>query len=117
METKTTEQSPTDTHNDKLRETVESALLSADVAGESYGSKASRITEAVIEALQSERSSMDGEIAGIADRLLRQADCLDRYAEQSGFPEKPVPSVFHLQSSHFRDLAKELAALNRSAKL
>jgi hypothetical protein len=50
----------------------------------------------------------------IADRIKRQADCLDRYAEQSGFKAEPVPSVFHFQASHFRDLAKELAALTNT---
>ena len=115
MEAKTTEQSPTDTHNDKLVAKCRDAKGNGDPAKYLAGLTVAdaHALANLVEALQSEQ----GEIAGIADRLLRQADCLDRYAEQSGFPEKPVPSVFHLQSSHFRDLAKELAALNRSAKL
>lgn len=47
-------------------------------------------------------------ISDIADRIDHQADCLDAYAEAHGFEAKPVPSVFHLQAVHFRDLAKEL---------
>jgi hypothetical protein len=47
-------------------------------------------------------------ITDIADRIDQQADCLEAYARDHGFTDKPVPSVFHLQASHFRDLAKEL---------
>jgi hypothetical protein len=53
-------------------------------------------------------------LLAIADRIKRQADCLDGFAEQSGYHERPVPSVFHLQSSHFRDLAIELAEAART---
>jgi hypothetical protein len=55
----------------------------------------------------------DGLIARIADRITRQAECLEGYAEKAGHAAKPVPSVFHSQAMHFRDLADELrAALN-----
>ena len=53
-----------------------------------------------------------GEVAALAEKLRIQTDCLVHYAEQSGFSEKPVPSVFHLQAVHFYDLAKALAALS-----
>ena len=49
-----------------------------------------------------------------ADKIDQQADCLDHYAEMSGFKKGPLPSVFHLQSSHFRDIAKELRAALQS---
>lgn len=51
---------------------------------------------------------MADRILAIIDKIERQADCLDGYAEQHGFEAKPVPSVFHLQSSHFRTYAAEL---------
>lgn len=57
-----------------------------------------------------EPAPVEQRLADIAQRILRQADCLDHYAEQSGFNCEPLPSVFHLQSRHFRDLAKELLA-------
>jgi hypothetical protein len=47
-------------------------------------------------------------IAATADKIERQAECLEGYAESSGFEAKPVPSVFHLQASHFRTYAEEL---------
>jgi hypothetical protein len=43
-----------------------------------------------------------------ADKIERQATCLEGYAENHGFEAKPVPSVFHLQASHFRTYAEEL---------
>jgi hypothetical protein len=50
-------------------------------------------------------------VADIARKILTQADCLQRYAEQAGHEATPVPSVFHFQASHFRDYARELLAL------
>ena len=47
-------------------------------------------------------------LLSIANKIERQADCLDKYAEDHGHEAKPVPSVFHLQSSHFRDYAREI---------
>jgi hypothetical protein len=44
----------------------------------------------------------------IIDKIDVQAECLEHYAEQSGYSAKPVPSVFHFQATHFRDIAKEL---------
>ena len=44
----------------------------------------------------------------IANLIVRQAACLEAYAEQSGHPAKPIPSVFHSQATHFRDLADAL---------
>lgn len=49
-------------------------------------------------------------VAEIADKIERQAECLEGYAEQSGHHAKPVPSVFHSQATHFRDYANELRA-------
>jgi len=51
------------------------------------------------------------EAASIADRIEAQATCLEGYAESSGHAGKRVPSVFHLQAMHFRDLAAELRLL------
>mgnify|MGYP007100222096 CR=1 FL=1 len=48
----------------------------------------------------------------ISNRIKQQANCLEQYAEQNGFLEKPIPSVFHIQASHFRDLGNELATLS-----
>ena len=47
-------------------------------------------------------------------KIDQQADCLDHYAEMSGFKKEPLPSVFHLQSSHFRDIANDLRAALQS---
>jgi len=47
-------------------------------------------------------------ILTIADKIERQAECLEGYAKQAGFEEKPVPSVFHLQAGHFRTYADEI---------
>lgn len=46
----------------------------------------------------------------IADKIERQATCLEGYAEQAGHEAKPVPSVFHFQAMHFRDYAAEIRA-------
>lgn len=48
------------------------------------------------------------ELQELADKIERQAESLEHYAEQDGFAAKPVPSVFHLQAGHFRDYAEEL---------
>jgi hypothetical protein len=53
-------------------------------------------------------------LADIARRIEIQADCLDHYAVQSGHPVGPLPSVFHLQSGHFRELARELRIASQS---
>lgn len=50
-------------------------------------------------------------LADIADRIERQATYLEGYAEQAGHSGKAPASVYHWQATHFRDLAKELAAL------
>ncbi len=50
------------------------------------------------------------QVAEIASKIERQAECLEGYAEQSGHHAKPVPSVFHSQASHFRTYAGELTA-------
>jgi hypothetical protein len=47
-------------------------------------------------------------ILAIANKIEHQAECLEGYAKDAGFEEKPVPSVFHLQASHFRTYANEL---------
>lgn len=47
-------------------------------------------------------------LLSIVAKIERQADCLEGYAEQSGFEAKPIPSAFHWQATHFRDYAKEL---------
>lgn len=46
-----------------------------------------------------------GRVTDIADRINRQAECLDGYAVSEGYE---MPSVFHSQAMHFRDLADEL---------
>lgn len=52
-------------------------------------------------------------IASLCQRVEVQADCLIRYAEQNGEKAKPLPSVYHIQASHFCDFAREArAALN-----
>lgn len=53
---------------------------------------------------QKERATL----MAIANKIQRQAECLEGFAEQAGFEAKPVPSVFHSQAMHFRDYAKEL---------
>ena len=50
-------------------------------------------------------------LASIADRIDRQAECLEKYAERRGFEAKPIPSEFHWEATHFRDLASELRKL------
>jgi hypothetical protein len=47
-------------------------------------------------------------ILTIADKIEHQAECLEGYAGSHGFEAKPVPSVFHLQASHFRTYADEI---------
>lgn len=47
-------------------------------------------------------------LMAIANRIEHQAECLEGYAVSHGFEAKPVPSVFHSQATHFRDLAREL---------
>lgn len=47
-------------------------------------------------------------ILQIANKIEHQAECLEGYAENHGFEAKPVPSVFHLQASHFRQYAHEI---------
>jgi hypothetical protein len=44
----------------------------------------------------------------IADRIARQADVADQYASDSGMQ---VSSLWHIQNSHFRDLANEMKSL------
>lgn len=50
----------------------------------------------------------DNTIRRLAQKLNAQATCLEGYAESHGFESKPVPSVFHSQASHFRDIAREM---------
>ncbi len=70
-----------------------------------YAEKMQRLT-----ALRSDArlKALQAAIAQAADKLERQADCLCAYAEQNGEKAKPIPSVYHLQAVHFRDIAKEL---------
>lgn len=47
-------------------------------------------------------------ILEIANKIERQAECLEGYAKDHGFEATPVPSVFHSQAVHFRTYANEL---------
>lgn len=47
-------------------------------------------------------------ILSLCDLIDQQAKCLEGYAESHGFEAKPVPSVFHFQAGHFRDLARDI---------
>ena len=46
--------------------------------------------------------------AKIIDKIDKQADCLEKYAEQDGHSGKAPASVYHWQATHFRDIADEI---------
>lgn len=85
----------------------------SDALRKSLREAAATLSPAIVkEAGEVERAM---KLADIADRIRRQAVCLEGYAVQAGHAAKPVPSVFHLQASHFADLADELASAALSA--
>jgi len=47
-------------------------------------------------------------IERIIERMRKQADVLEEYAEQEGYSGRAPASVFHWQATHFRDLIEEL---------
>jgi hypothetical protein len=63
------------------------------------------------DALEASPNSRTEAMTRIADKITRQAECLEGYAEKAGHGARPVPSVFHSQAMHFRDLADELRAM------
>jgi hypothetical protein len=59
------------------------------------------------EAAEAEAERLREALEKLALKNDQQAACLEHYAEQQGQTAKPVPSVYHLQAMHFRDIATE----------